>query len=517
MFCGKCGCQIPEDADFCTKCGTPVKKVEENAESIQKQTNKSESSADNDPLTHVLETDNSQKKDSTVGKKKWIIGGIVAAIVIIGIVCFANLKKYKTIDLNNFVTISTEGYEGYGEAKYEINSDALYKEFVDKYKLNKSDSDLQNTVVSITDGLGLTDMACAEAFLMQLGSYSLSKKEDLSNGDKIVFSWDTLNSNNGEAIKQRLRDWFSINVEYSDINYDVIGLKPTVKDDPFKEIEFSFNGVSGTNDCSLIPVSSNDYAFSLEEHGPYNNGDKITIKANPSIYPNMKEFTKKTGKEMDPETRQIEISGLHTLITQLDQIPEDYYRMLVDYANTQVGAYVSQMIANGDWYGKQDVFDTHFDYSSPILSKEYLLSSQNDAKNELIFLYRVDYHVVHDLDGSGTIGRHIHGSADFPLYVGFKFDNNKMLLDSSGLLVDDSVSGEMIDDENVNDDLMVYFELYDMNRNGEYERDWYGSFDEAYTLEGFELDHINTRTENKDIRVIDEYKGDINVKEFKKL
>ena len=78
---------------------------------------------------------------------------------------------------------------------------------------------MQNTIMGISNGLGITDYACSAAFLTLLGSVELSEDEYLSNGDELIFTWKTLDSVNGDSVKQRIKDSFSIKLDYSDIKY----------------------------------------------------------------------------------------------------------------------------------------------------------------------------------------------------------------------------------------------------------------------------------------------------------
>ena len=40
MICSKCGKEIKEENSFCTYCGTPVNKIEDNKNVLQKETEK---------------------------------------------------------------------------------------------------------------------------------------------------------------------------------------------------------------------------------------------------------------------------------------------------------------------------------------------------------------------------------------------------------------------------------------------------------------------------------------------
>ncbi len=515
MFCGKCGNQIPDDVDFCPKCGSKINRFDDiNGKNAYKDNN-----GEFDSKVDGQQTVFSSNKVSTtkvVNRKPLIIGGIIASIVIVAIICITNLTKYKTIDLNKYVTISADGYDGYGTAKYELDSEALSSDFISKYKLKKTDSGLRNTIMDISNGLGITDYACSEAFLLQLGNLSLSQNRGLSNGDTIVLSWENLNSNNGERTKQLLRDTFNISIEYSDIEYSVSGLKPLKKVNPFEEINFQMSGLNDTKELILSPSSSGDISFDIDESGPYSNGETVTIRAFPKEFANLEEYTIKTGVIIEPETINMEVSGLSTLVSKLDQIPEEYLNSLIENANAQIEAYVSRKISDGEWDGK-DEYDgkIHFDYSKPILCKEYLITSVETVKNELILLYRVDYHVLNKVWEEEITAISSHGDAKFPLYVGVAFNNGRIMIDSSGKAISGGLTCVIMEDDDVMDDLFVNYYLL-KDKDGSVDHTVFAVFDDAYTLEGFELKYIDSRAEPKDIRVIDEYEGPVNVDSISK-
>lgn len=597
MFCGKCGKEIPDDVEFCPKCGSKVKNVADKSDEKpaveEKHTDQTINSAGNTTL---------EKESGSNRKGVFIIGGIIIAAIIAVIVLISTADHTETIDLNKYVSITTDGYDGYGTAQYELDTDALCSEFISKYKLKERDSELGKTIMDISNGLGLTDIACAEAFMLQIGAPELSQTDNLSNGDTITVSWKTLESNNSEYIKNLLKDNFCIKIEGTHFSYKVEDLKPVQKIDPFSDvdlkfvgvegfgyikldysadndlqyviesesqtysngdeigikvlppekyndwesytidqgisiendttkvkvsglkpvehidpfegIEFSFEGLGGTRAISVVPKTKNGFNFSIGEVGKkLHNGDEVTIEAKPAADPTWDEYTVNTANVPDRETMKSTVKGLSELITRVDQIPEDYHKKMIEYADKQASAYVGQRISSKNWPGKQDEFDVHYGYSDPVLCKEYLLSSQEEMINELIFLYRVDYHVVADRDvrllGQGIL----QGEAEFPVYFGFKFDAEKMIVEADGKVEESDLSGEIL--AGLADNLMVYYELVNKEKDNEYVTDEYFLIIGAYILEQFEMKYIDVSAMDKDIVEINTYNGPMNVKEIK--
>ena len=483
MYCGKCGSQISDDVAFCPKCGTKINNDGNVASHVETQQEASFGGIN-------------ASKDKPVRKKALFIGGIIVAIIIV-IICISNISIYKTIDLNKYISISTDGYDGYGTARYELNAEELSKDFVSKYKLKESDSDLQNTIMGISNGLGITDYACSGAFLTLLGSVELSEDEYLSNGDELILSWKTLDSENGDSVKQRIKDSFSIKLDYSDIKYKVSDLKPVEKVEPFEGVDIKFYGLEESSNISVKANPDNGIIYSVENNGPYHNGDKVIVKSLPLGYSSWYDYTMNSGKATDNETAEFVIDGLDTLVTKLEQIPSKNHDELIKSANTIVTLYVNEMIKKEDWDGK-DKYDgkVSFTYSEPILCKEYLVSSLSSGTSELYMLYRMDYHVKYDWGGSPTW----IGEASFPVYTGVLFNDKQMKINSDGERTNSDVTGTIVENKK---DYRFEFRVHD--EKGRDKGRKYCLFKKAFSLEDFEKDIIDSRTDDKDIKIYSEY------------
>ncbi len=479
MFCGKCGNQIEEGVTFCPKCGNKI----------------GTDSSDNDNVSIVHSRETKTNFLNKNYKKIGIAIGAVLAAVLVWVLFLRDAVTIKTIDLNQYVQVHTEGYDGYGRAKLDLDTEGLCNDFIGKYKLKETDNDVQSAIRGISDGLGLTDLACAEYFLSMIGNVNLSKGEGLSNGDSIVVSWDTLDSNNKETIEKRIRETFNIKIEYSDDTINVSNLKPVEYFDPFEGSTFQFTGIEGTRDISVVPERKDGVSFSLEGSGPFSNGDAVVLKATPVSYADWDEYVMNTGTAPKNDTLDVNVSGLGTFITKLDQIPSDYLNLLKESADKQVSAYANQKISDGKWKGKSDR-NYQFEYTSPTLCKEYLLSSTDELSNELIFLYRMDFDMQFEMvsyskDTSRT------GSVSGPVYVAYAFNNKKMVVEPSGDISDSDTTGAVVES---NDTLRLYYDVYDgYGEKREHYNCW---FEKAYSMEVFELDHIDTSAFDKDIKEI---------------
>ena len=111
MKCSKCGKEIKEGNGFCTYCGTPVNKIEDNKNILQKETEKVKGAKDNN-----INVQNKAKNKSN--KMKIIIPIVLVAFIIICITVVIILRN-KTNEATNTNEIVKEQQE---IAKIEIGT-----------------------------------------------------------------------------------------------------------------------------------------------------------------------------------------------------------------------------------------------------------------------------------------------------------------------------------------------------------------------------------------------------------
>ena len=90
----------------------------------------------------------------------------------------------RTVDLNDYVTITAEGYNTRGTAYYEFDTDAFVEDYGDKIKINtKGNGD--------SAGMGLwADSTAAEMMLDYCVGNSFDQRSGLSNGDVVTLQWE---------------------------------------------------------------------------------------------------------------------------------------------------------------------------------------------------------------------------------------------------------------------------------------------------------------------------------------
>lgn len=145
-----------------------------------------------------------------------------------------------TVNLNDYVTVSEDGYDGYGSIYASVDFDAILSD----YAKHLTDKSLDTQFFG-----NQTAEVAAEFVFSAYDPYALAYNagENVKNGDKIEFTWNT----NKNAIEQ-LAQVLEVNFKYDDFKYEVKNLKELRKVDPFTDgnIEMDTWGISGAGSVS---------------------------------------------------------------------------------------------------------------------------------------------------------------------------------------------------------------------------------------------------------------------------
>lgn len=136
------------------------------------------------------------------------------------------------VSLNDYVTITEYGYDGYGSMEVSIDMTQLVSDYSDKLAKNLDTQYFGNQ----------TPALAAEFAFYTYQPYALvyEEQQDLSNGDTVVFTWNT----NEEAI-ETLRSVLDVKLTCKDFTYTVQSLTGLTEVDPFANVQIDQRGVSG--------------------------------------------------------------------------------------------------------------------------------------------------------------------------------------------------------------------------------------------------------------------------------
>ena len=273
------------------------------------------------------ETEKSEKQGKS---NSAIIVGVAVGLILLVLASFFALFPRKTkLDLDKYVTVSFEGYDGYGKAMVQFDKDAYLKDYKKKIKFKKSGNFLQD---SLTQNYG------AEELLYDFyidGRWVIEGASDgkLKNGDKVKFVW--------KLDQEELEENFKLKLSSKGEELDVQGLKDVKLFDAFQNLDIKFTGIApdgsvewkGTGDMD----GSKGYYFTVEPAMDLKNGDKVKIKIEPE---NPEALIQKYGMAPKEMEKEITVEGLPSYVDKAEAVSEsllqDMQKELTDKIQSQI-------------------------------------------------------------------------------------------------------------------------------------------------------------------------------------
>ena len=307
MFCGKCGAENDDSAKVCKACGSTLTN-----EASQKGNASEEAKAN---ASKFIEKFNALPKNAK-------IGGIAGIVVLVLLICIG-VNTGKTINLDKYVTVETTGYDGFGHATVSVDWDAIESKYGSKLKY---------TSYAKKEYGNLLNLATPVELLDEEVSVSLDKKDNLSNGDEITYTWN---------IDDELNDVLNCKVKYKDTTIKVSDLEKVDTFDAFSNLEVSFEGVgpNGTVNLNYTGSELSAYDFSCDPINGLSNGDKVVISINEG---NIESLAQSIGKIPAESSKEYVVDGLQSYLTKASDLNEDTLNAFVSQGEDAFNAYVAQ-------------------------------------------------------------------------------------------------------------------------------------------------------------------------------
>lgn len=254
MFCPNCGKQIEEDSVFCEYCGCRIQPEQDAAVPEAVQTVSSEPKAPKDPSEWTKKLRQFLKENKKV---VGISGGVLAVVIVVAIIIAV---QPTTIHLNKYLIATYDGYDTVGTASYGFDYDAFYEDYLGKIKWKKAGKLSQGDAYDACDEL--LDL-CVDG--------SLDRTKNLSNGDKIIFTWD--------CSDEEAKGTFGVRLSHKDKKLKVEGLKEPEKVNPFENLDVTFSGTEPYGQCQLVQHTEKlEYLpYRVVPSGGLKNGDTVTV------------------------------------------------------------------------------------------------------------------------------------------------------------------------------------------------------------------------------------------------
>lgn len=210
------------------------------------------------------------KKNIPQEKRKYVVAGFVALMVLLLCLSFLLPRKKNVILLTDYVHIdSVTGADGYGHLEYSFDSYSVYQKLADMDVKNDKDAEALFSEENLLK---------AEKIMTVLEGVTVTadKNDNLSNGDKV-----TLTVSFDNPTKEKL----DFELRGGEISYTVEGLAEGLPFDPFSEdiISVAFTGASGSGEAIIGLVSGDDIykavTYSFSNNYNLSNGDEVVLTA----------------------------------------------------------------------------------------------------------------------------------------------------------------------------------------------------------------------------------------------
>ena len=319
MFCVHCGAQQEDGAKFCTSCGKPL-----DTEAPQAAPQPQEG-----PV--AVEAPPAPKQVNPLVAKlkalpKWVYAAVVGGIAVIVAAILIVVNITSTINLNDFVTIEVDGYNGYGTAVISVDWEAMEAKYGDKVKFSKEVKEGMGAFGGFLDGISAFDGLRGSV------DVSLDTDEGLSNGDEIHYTWD---------IDDELFQYVSCKLKYTEGTYTVEGLKEAETFDPFADLTVTFEGISTNGELNMEYAGEelNPYDFSCDTAYGLANGDTVTITLDDYL---VEYCLLELGKIPSAMEKTYTVEGLSEYVTDFSAIPQEFLDSMKKEAEDAIYAYTAQ-------------------------------------------------------------------------------------------------------------------------------------------------------------------------------
>lgn len=179
--------------DKVKKVKKDVAEIEENAkQAVKEETEKEKSNKMENPVKQKNEAPVDAKKAQDKKRITNFIWCMAVLAIAVLIACMARANQKVPVELDNFITITYDGYDTEGTAKAHFDKKAFVADYGEQVK------DINGLIADCIDG-------------------NLSEDEGLSNGDKVVYQWDV----DAETAESN----YKVLLSYNDIEDTVSGLE----------------------------------------------------------------------------------------------------------------------------------------------------------------------------------------------------------------------------------------------------------------------------------------------------
>lgn len=312
MFCSKCGKENDNSSKFCIACGNPLESVSM-------------------PINNPFVKENTMVVKNTNKKTKGLmtIGAVVGVCVFVGGGALALSSLNSGINLNKYVNVEVEGFEGYGTVKAEIDWDSIEKKYGKKISFKGS--------AKKEYGLFLEDSSPIE-MLSDFVNIEIDKNTGLSNGDVVHY---TIN------IDGDMDKYINCKMKSKSDDYKVSGLKEVDTFDAFSNLTVEFSGIAPNGRANMNytgnEIQYND--FILDKSDGLSNDETVKVTINQE---KMSDYAEKLGKIPETMEREFCVEGLDSYLTSSAELSADNLEQIKRQAQDAFSSYVAKNWGEGE-------------------------------------------------------------------------------------------------------------------------------------------------------------------------
>lgn len=291
--------------------------------------------------------------------KKFVLA--VGCMMLVGM-CACN----KSMDLNEYLEVEFEGYDGYGKAKVVFDEEQFEEDY-GKLKFRGPDADAYSHFYdSVTD-----------CILSEFVDFEVNEDGDLSNGDKVKVKWD--------CDDDKIKALTGYTAEYESVTVEVEDLEEVPLFDAFEGLEVSFDGMSGMGAATVytgnVVDGSEKLKFELDKSSYLLNGDVVTVSIVLEHEENSEEwFLENCGAVPETLQKQYTVEGLSDFAKTLSQFSESAMKEMDDYIRQSMEEHVEV-----NWTDEEKLDEME-------LLGNYFLTPKEEGGmvyNALFFVYRI--------------------------------------------------------------------------------------------------------------------------------
>lgn len=243
------------------------------------------------------------KKKNFLRKMRYIL--LVAMIAAMWMIAGGCGKKQKVLDVNKYLNISFEGYDGYG------TMDCIFDD-------SKIDDDRELLPEDFS------------YYTMVYDLFSIDETSGLSNGDTVKISW------NKDILEELSEKCDKAKLKYDDEEIEVKGLKEVDKIDMFSDLKVEYSGIAPNVSATCSSKKFPWVDFEIDKRENLSSGDTITVSIPESSI--NEEFIKKYKGVPAEMSKTFTVGDVPRYADKLADIPEDVMKQMDAQAQDDINA-----------------------------------------------------------------------------------------------------------------------------------------------------------------------------------